>query len=40
MKQRLQNMDIKNKRIVLRCDFNVPIKDGDILDDTKIKQSL
>ena len=40
MKQRLQNMDIDNKRVVLRCDFNVPIKDGKILDDYKIRASL
>lgn len=36
----LRNTDIKNKRIVLRCDLNVPIKDGFILDDSKIKASL
>lgn len=36
----LRNTDVKNKRIVLRCDLNVPIKDGFILDDSKIKASL
>lgn len=36
----LRNTDIKNKRVVLRCDLNVPIKDGFILDDSKIKVSL
>lgn len=36
----LRNTDIKNKRVVLRCDLNVPIKDGFILDDSKIKASL
>lgn len=36
----LKNTDIKNKRVVLRCDLNVPIKDGFILDDSKIKASL
>ena len=40
MKQRLSNMYIKNKTILIRCDFNVPIKDNIILDDTKIKKSL
>jgi phosphoglycerate kinase len=40
MKERLQNMAIQGKRIVLRCDFNVPIKNGKILDDSKILASL
>jgi phosphoglycerate kinase len=40
MKKRVQDIDIENKRVVLRCDFNVPIKDGVILDDSKIKASL
>lgn len=40
MKTRIQDMDIKNKTVVLRCDFNVPIKSGSILDDFKIRQSL
>ena len=31
---------IKNKRVILRCDFNVPIKDGVILDTSKITKSL
>ncbi len=30
------NEDIKNKTIFLRVDFNIPIKDGKIIDDTKI----
>lgn len=36
----IQNMDIKNKTIILRCDFNVPIENGKILDDSKILKSL
>ena len=36
----LSKEEIKNKRVVLRCDFNVPVKDGKILDDTKIIRSL
>ena len=40
MKERLQNMNINGKKIVLRCDLNVPIKNGEILDDNKILQSL
>ena len=40
MFNKLQDMDIRGKKIILRCDFNVPMKDGEILDDTKIKESL
>ncbi len=40
MKQLLKNMYIDNKRILLRCDLNVPIVNGNIIDDTKIIKSL
>ena len=40
MKQRIQNMNLKNKRVILRLDLNVPINNGQILDDTKIVASL
>lgn len=40
MKKKVQDLDVTNKRVVLRCDFNVPIENGIILDDTKIIQSL
>jgi len=40
MYKTLKNTDVKNKRVVLRCDFNVPVKDGIILDDSKIRASL
>lgn len=40
MKQLLRNMYVKNKRVILRCDFNVPIKNGNVLDETKIIKSL
>lgn len=40
MKQLLRNMSISNKRILLRCDLNVPIQDGNVLDETKIIKSL
>ncbi len=40
MKLCLQNVDVKNKTVVLRVDYNVPQKDGHILDDSKMKLSL
>ena len=40
MKKRIQDMDVKGKRVLLRCDFNVPVKDGVILDDSKIIAAL
>ena len=40
MKQLLKNMYVDNLRILLRCDFNVPIVEGNITDDTKIIKSL
>lgn len=35
-----KNEVIKNKKVILRCDLNVTIKDGTIIDDTKIIKSL
>jgi 3-phosphoglycerate kinase len=37
----LNQFNFKDKRVLVRCDFNVPLdKEGNILDDFKIKQSL
>ena len=40
MKKCLQNMDVKNKKVILRVDYNVPVLNGKILDDSKIKETL
>ena len=40
MKQLLSNMYVKNKKVIVRCDFNVPIKNGNVIDETKIIKSL
>ena len=36
----IKDLDLKGKRVFIRVDFNVPIKDGVITDDTRIKESL
>ena len=36
----LSQLDLQNKRVILRCDLNVPIKDGVITDDGRIRASL
>jgi phosphoglycerate kinase len=36
----IKDIDIKNKKVLIRCDFNVPIKDGVIVDDNRITSSL
>lgn len=40
MKKNITNYDLKNKKVIIRCDFNVPIKDGKIVDDNRIVMSL
>jgi len=36
----LDSIDVRGKRVLLRCDLNVPLKDGVITDDGRIKASL
>lgn len=40
MKQRIEKMDLKDKTVIVRFDYNVPIYQGVILDDSKIVASL
>ena len=36
----IEDMHLKNKTVLLRCDYNVPISEGVITDDSKILKSL
>lgn len=40
MKKTIRDYDLNNKKVIIRCDLNVPIKEGIIQDDTRIKASL
>lgn len=39
-KQTIRDLDLKGKTVLLRADYNVPLEDGKITDDYRIKQSL
>ena len=40
MKKTICDFDLTGKRVVIRVDFNVPIKDGMIQDDNRIRESI
>jgi 3-phosphoglycerate kinase len=39
-KQTINDVDLKGKTVLLRADYNVPLDDGKITDDFRVKQSL
>lgn len=36
----IRDFKLAGKKVIIRCDFNVPMKDGKIVDDTRIVESL
>ncbi len=40
MKKTVKDIDVKGKKIICRCDFNVPMQDGEITDDNRITAAL
>lgn len=39
-KKTVEDLNVKGKRVLVRCDFNVPVKDGVITDENRITASL
>ena len=40
MKKSIRDFNLEGKKVIIRVDFNVPMKDGKITDDNRIKMSL